>query len=139
MTNKKHLNVILASKLLKVSLISVGIIEYRSKTFYLPKLRKKVRMKWSFTSTSTTNSKIRYFKFFICQEGRFSKTKHQLKMHMKKISILCYEKKFTMLLFTWVGVRMTQRQNDTVCHFGTESQFNTAKNDTVFYWIVIIF
>ena len=26
----------------------------------------------------------------------------------------------------WVGVRMTQRQNDTVHHFGTESHFNTA-------------
>jgi len=25
-----------------------------------------------------------------------------------------------------VGVRMTQRQNDTVRHFGTEGQFGTA-------------
>ena len=27
---------------------------------------------------------------------------------------------------TGVGVRMTQRQNDTVRHFGTQGHFNTA-------------
>ena len=26
----------------------------------------------------------------------------------------------------WVGVRMTQRQNDTVRHFGTKGHFGTA-------------
>ena len=37
-------------------------------------------------------------------------------------------------LFYWVGVRMTQRQNDTVRHFGTvrhygtEGHFGTATN-----------
>ena len=29
-------------------------------------------------------------------------------------------------LRSWVGVRMTQRQNDTVRHFGTEGHFGTA-------------
>ena len=128
MTNKSHLSLILSSKLSKVSLIPVGIIEhsYKSKTFYLTKLWKSFIQNSHLLQHQAIHSKVRYFKCFICLEARFSKTKHQLKMHMKKISILYYEKKFTMLLFTWVGVRMTQRQNDTVCHFGTESQFNTA-------------
>ena len=28
----------------------------------------------------------------------------------------------------WVGVRMTQKQNDTVRHFGMEGHFDTATN-----------
>ena len=34
-------------------------------------------------------------------------------------------------LRSWVGVRMTQRQNDTVRHFGTRVTLAQQQNDTV--------
>ena len=65
---------------------------------------------------------------------KYNETNHKLKNFKKK------KKQLNNYKNMWVGVKMTQRQSDTVRHFGTEGYFgmeshlNTQrKNDTVFY------
>ena len=87
------------------------------------------------------HSKVRYFKCFICLKGRFSKTKHQLKMHMKKYRSYIMKKSLQCCcLHGWVSewhsdkmtrcvtlarrVSLTQRQNDTVRHFSTATKWH---------------
>ena len=48
--------------------------------------------------------------------------------YIKKITFLLevYQSTLSTESIVGVGVRMTQRQNDTVRHFGTEGHFGTA-------------
>ena len=55
----------------------------------------------------------------VCEDMKFNR---YLLPYTTTLQISCT----FLVLVIWVGVRMTQRQNDTVRHFGTEGHFSTA-------------